>query len=48
MLEAGAGWQTSPAYAKQPSPRLAVRDNGNGTKTLLFRVIANGTMVLFR
>ena len=48
VLETGAGWQTSPAYAKQPSPRLAVIDNGNGTKTLLFRVIPNGTMVLFR
>ena len=48
VLETGAGWQTSPAYAKQPSPRLAVIDNGNGTKTLLFRVIANGTIVLFR
>ena len=48
VLEPGAGWQTSPAYAKQPSPRLAVIDNGNGTKTLLFRVIANGTIVLFR
>ena len=48
VLEEGAGWQTSPTYAKQPSPRFAVRDNGNGTKTLLFRVLANGTIVLFR
>ena len=48
-LEAGDGWQASPeANAGIAKTVLSVRDNGNGTKTLLFRAIAGGTIISIR
>ncbi|MBQ7190960.1 MAG: hypothetical protein IJR99_16270 [Kiritimatiellae bacterium] len=48
-LEQGDGWQASPEPgAAVAKTELSVRDNGNGTKTLLFRVIASGTIISIR
>ena len=49
VLEPGAGWQASPLPGSSIAmTALSVQDNGNGTKTLLFRVISGGTMIIFR
>ena len=49
VLEPGAGWQASPSPGSSIAmTALSVQDNGNGTKTLLFRVISGGTLIIFR
>ena len=49
VLEQGTGWQASPAPGGSIAlTALSVQNNGNGTKTLLFRVISGGTLILFR
>ena len=49
VLESGDGWRADPLPGKSiVGTALAVRDNGDGTKTLLFRVVSGGTLILFR
>lgn len=47
-LETGDGWQLSPALSGIAKTRLSVRDNGDNTQTLLFSIIANGTVISIR
>ena len=49
VLESGDGWRADPLPGRSiAGTALVVRDNGDGTKTLLFRVISGGTLVIVR